>query len=247
MDLGVGSVLYLGCAAIVTAVLHSLGGFAGALMLAIGIAPVVGVKATVPIVSVAMMISHSTRAWLFRHSIHWPVYLTIVAAGLPGIVVGVLFYVELPERIVGVGLGIFLLAMVALRRVLQGLEIRLGRPAIATVAVPWGFISGTTFGSGLMLGPFLLGAGLAGEVLLGTVAMLGFSLNVFKTVVFGLSPLLTFQLILIGLGLGLATIPGHRLGRWIVRRTPLRIHTLFLEAFMVLGGLYFIAKGIGIA
>ena len=137
--------------------------------------------------------------------------------------------------------------MIVLRRVLRELKISVGRPTIAAVAVPWGFISGTTFGAGLMLGPFLLGAGLYGEVLLGTVAMLGFSLNVFKTLVFGLSPLLTGQLALIGLGLGLATIPGHRLGRWIVRRTPVRIHTLFLEAIMVLGGLYFIAKGTGIA
>jgi uncharacterized membrane protein YfcA len=247
LDLGVGSALYLGCAAVVTAVLHSLGGFAGALMLAVGIAPVVGVKATVPIVSVAMIVSHSSRAWLFRNGIHWPIYLTIVAAGLPGIVTGALLYVELPERIIAVGLGIFLLAMIALRRVLRGWKVSVGRPTIATVAVAWGFISGTTFGAGLMLGPFLLGAGLTGEVLLGTVAMLGFSLNVFKTLVFGLSPLLTGELALIGFGLGVATIPGHRLGRWIVRRTPVRIHTLFLEAFMVLGSFYFIAKGIGIA
>ena len=30
----------------------------------------------------------------------------------------------------------------------------------------------------------------------------------------------------------------------ILQRTPIRVHTLFLEAFMLVGALYFIAKGL---
>ena len=45
-----------------------------------------------------------------------------------------------------------------------------------------------------MLAPFLIGAGLAGETMIGTIALLGFSLNVTKTIVFGMSPLLTHEL-----------------------------------------------------
>ncbi|MEM7045790.1 MAG: hypothetical protein AAF543_23520 [Pseudomonadota bacterium] len=48
---------------------------------------------------------------------------------------------------------------------------------------------------------------------------------------------------MIGAGLGLRTIPGHYLGRLILQRTPVRIHTLFLEAFMLVGALYFISQG----
>ena len=47
---------YCAVAAFGTAILHSVGGFAGALMLAITLAPVLGVKETVPVVAVAMMI-----------------------------------------------------------------------------------------------------------------------------------------------------------------------------------------------
>ena len=101
-----------------------------------------------------------------------------------------------------------------------------------------------SFGVGMILGPFLLGAGVAGEALVATVAVNGVLLNLIKTVTFGLSPLLTFELTLIGVGLGLCTIPGHVLGRFVLQRTPVRVHTLFLEAFMLAGALYFLAQGL---
>jgi uncharacterized membrane protein YfcA len=109
-------------------------------------------------------------------------------------------------------------------------------------AVPYGLISGSTFGAGLMLAPFLLGAGLAGEQLVGTVAALGFGLNIIKAAVFGFSPLLNQALLMKGIVIGLFTIPGAYTGRWIVRRTPIRVHTRLMEVFILCGAAYFIWK-----
>ena len=131
-----------------------------------------------------------------------------------------------------------------LRRYLADKSITIPRKAIAVVAIPYGFLSGASFGVGMILAPFLLGAGIAGETLLATVAVAGIVLNVTKTVTFGLSPLLTAELALLGVMLGLATFPGHAAGRWIVRRTPIRVHTLFLEAFVLLGATYMVWKGL---
>lgn len=236
--------LYMGTAAFLTAILHSVGGFAGALMMAIAIAPAIGVKLTVPIVAVAMIVSHGSRAWLLRKAVDWQALRTIFFVAFPFILAGVIFYVEISEKAVGVFLGSMLLITVPLRRLLQGRSIQVPRVGLAAIAVPYGFLSGASFGVGLMLGPFLLGAGVAGETLVATVAVNGFLLNVIKTVAFGISPLLTRDSMLIGIGLGLCTIPGHHVGRMILQRTPIRIHTLFLEAFMLLGAVYFLAKGL---
>ncbi|MDJ0945760.1 MAG: sulfite exporter TauE/SafE family protein [Kiloniellales bacterium] len=235
--------LYMAAAAFVTATLHSVGGFAGALLMAIAIAPAIGVKLTVPIVAVAMIVSHGSRAWLFRNSVDWRAFATIFIVAVPFIIGGVVFYIELSEAAVGLFLGSLLLTTVPLRRVLEGRSIQVPRAGLAVAAVPYGFLSGASFGVGMMLGPFLLGAGVVGETLIATVAVMGFLLNLIKTVAFGLSPLLTPSYMLVGAGLGLCTIPGHRLGRHLLRRTPIRVHTLFLEAFMLLGGIYFLSKG----
>ncbi len=235
--------LYMGAVAFFTAILHSVGGFAGALMMAIAIAPAIGVKLTVPLVAVAMIVSHGSRVWLLHKAVDWQAFRLTFLVALPFILAGVFFYVELSERAVALFLGTMLLITTPLRRILKGRSIEVPRAGLAAIAVPYGFLSGASFGVGLMLGPFLLGAGLAGEALVATVAVNGFLLNLIKTLAFGFSPLLTYDLALIGVGLGLCTIPGHHIGRMILRRTPIRIHTLFLEAFMLAGGVYFLSRG----
>lgn len=235
---------YCAVAAFGTAILHSVGGFAGALMLAITLAPVLGVKETVPVVAVAMMISHASRAWLFRKAVDWGIFLMLLIFGLPCVVLGVMFYVELSDTAVALFLGCFLLITLPLRRILAGRKIVVPRKAIAVIALPYGFISGTSFGAGMILAPFMLGAGIVGETLLATVAVSGIMLNVTKTIAFGFSPLLTAQMALLGVLIGLCTLPGHMVGRAIVRRTSIRVHTLILELFVTAGACYMLWRGL---
>ena len=96
----------------------------------------------------------------------------------------------------------------------------------------------------MVLAPFMLGAGIVGETLVATMAVSGVMLNVTKTIAFGLSPLLTVELAGLGVVLGLCTFPGHAVGRWIVRRTSIRVHTLVLETFVGIGAIYMLWKGL---
>ena len=210
--------------------------------MSIAIAPIIGIKLTVPIVSVAMMISHGGRAWFFRKAVDWKVFTLLFCCAFPFILLGVRTYVSLPEATVGLLLGCILLITIPLRRILKNRSITIPKAAIGVVAIPYGFLSGASFGVGLILGPFLLGAGVAGETLIATLAVQGFFLNTIKSVAFGFSPLLTPANIALGVGLGLCTIPGHYIGRKIVRKTNEQKHTLLLEAFMLCGGLYFISR-----
>jgi len=233
---------YLCTVAFVTAVLHSLAGFAGALLLSIAIAPAVGVKLTVPIVTVAMIISHGSRAWLFRRSVDWGIFIMLFSCALPFILLGVYTYVSLSEAAVGLFLGCLLFVTVPLQKILRNKSISIPRWAIGVVAVPYGFLSGASFGVGMLLGPFFLGAGLAGETLVATIAIQGFLLNIIKTVAFGFSPLLTSTTAAIGIVLGLCTFPGHWLGRRLLKRTRREAHTRMLEVYMLMGACYFVSR-----
>ncbi len=239
-SLGPGTYLLIAAIAFGTAVFHSVGGFAGALLLAIFLAPIIGVKETVPVTATAMIVSNCARMWVFRHAVSWRSFLCIFSVAVPGIVAGAVFYVTLPVHHVALLLGGFLIASLPLRRHLAARRFRVGARGLMLAGLPYGLISGTTFGAGMMLAPFLLGAGLLGESLVATVAALGFGLNLTKSLVFGFSPLLTQALAVQGLLIGLCTIPGAYIGRWIVRNTPIRVHTLFLEALILSGASYFL-------
>lgn len=234
--------------AFASAVFHSVGGFAGALVMTIALAPILGVKETIPIVATAMIVSNTTRVWAFRRWINWRVVAAIFTAALPGIVLGAILYIKLPVHYVALLLGIFLVCIVPLRRLFQARDFKVGINGLRAVAVPYGFVAGSVMGAGLMLAPFLLGAGVLGSEMIAVIAALGLGLNVSKTVIFGLSPLLDATMALKGLMIGLCTIPGAFTGRWIVTHTPLRIHTMFMEAFILAGGGYFLwraATGFG--
>ena len=242
MDLDLIPVLLVILAAFGTAVFHSVGGFAGGLLLAICLAPILGVKETVPVTATAMIISNVTRVWVFRHAVNWRAFAAIFGVAVPFIILSAVIYIALPAPVVALLLGSFLVISVPLRRFMESRDFKVGVKGLAMAAVPYGLISGSTFGAGMMLAPFLLGFGLAGEYLVGTVAAIGFGLNLTKSLVFGFSPLLGQALLLKGIVIGLFTIPGAYVGRWIVRNTSLRVHKLFMEGFILCGAAYFLWK-----
>ncbi len=230
-------------AAFATALFHSVAGFAGALLLSVCLAPLIGVRAVVPVVSLAMIISNSNRILLFRNQIDWKAYRAIMITGLPGIIVGAVIYLYLPIKAIAIVMGCFLLISIPLRRVFKKRNYNVGYRGLSIVAIVYGVISGTVFGGGMILGPFLLGAGIVGQGLVGIVAALGLTLNITKTIVFGAGSLLDQEMISLGIVVGLCTIPGGMLGKWIVKNTDIEVHTVIVETLMFIGGCYFLYQG----
>ena len=244
-NLDLATVALVAVIAYASAVFHSVGGFAGALLLTIGLAPVLGIKETIPVAAVAMIVSNSTRVVVFRRWIPWPAYFAIFTCALPGIVLGAFLYIKMPVHYVALVLGVFLSITVPLRHYFVRRNFKVGLNGLRAIAVPYGFISGTVMGAGLMLGPFLLGAGIAGEQIIALVSVLGLGLNITKTAIFGFSPLLDLAMAIKGILIGICTMPGAYTGRWIVTHTPIRIHTAFMEVFILCGAVYFIWQAAG--
>ena len=65
-DFTTGQFIYIAACAFLTACFHSISGYAGGLILAICLTPVLGVKAIVPVLAMSLLISHTSRAWAFR-------------------------------------------------------------------------------------------------------------------------------------------------------------------------------------
>ena len=163
---------------------------------------------------------------------------------IPTIIGGAMLYVYLPVTAIAAILGCFLIISVPLRRVLKKRNFVVGLRGLSVVGSGYGIAAGTVIGAGLLLAPFLLGAGLAGEGLVGIVAALGFTVNVIKTLVFGGSELLNLELAVAGVLIGLCTIPGAYTGRWVVQHTPIRVHTILVEVMILCGAGYFLYQAL---
>ena len=62
--IGIDTVLVILAIALLTSAVHGATGVAGGFLLSAAIAPIIGIKPIVPVISVALLISHSSRVIL---------------------------------------------------------------------------------------------------------------------------------------------------------------------------------------
>ena len=101
------------------------------------LAPLLGVKETVPVVATALIISNIARIWAFRKSVAFKEYLAVFLTGLPFIVLSAYVYVSLPVGVVALVLGLFLLVSIPLNRSLKKKEVKVGLRGLALLGSLW--------------------------------------------------------------------------------------------------------------
>jgi uncharacterized protein len=218
------------------AVIGAVGGFGTGIILTAALAPLIGVKALVPVLAVAGVIINSGRFWFYRKSLDRRVFAIVLASALPFLVLGTWIYSVLDARTLGVVLGLVILASVPLRRVLKKREIVIGRGGLAVGGGVFGLASGIATGTGVILVSLLLGSGLAGPAVLATDALVTIALDLSKALLFGRFDLLDSQHFFTGVVIGLASIPGSAFGAWLVARMHAHLHVLFMEGLILFGG-----------
>jgi hypothetical protein len=218
------------------AVIGAVGGFGTGIILTAALAPLIGVKALVPVLAVAGVIINSGRFWFYRKSLDKRSFAIVLASGLPFLVLGAWIYSVLDARTLGVVLGLVIVSSVPLRRILKKHEIVIGPAGLAVGGGVFGLASGVATGTGVILISLLLGSGLAGPAVLATDALITIALDLSKAVLFQRFNLLDSQHFFTGVVIGVASIPGSALGAWLVARMHAHLHVLFMEGLILIGG-----------
>ena len=218
------------------AVIGSVGGFGTGIILTAALAPLIGVKALVPVLAVAGVIINAGRFWFYRHHLDRRTFAIVLASALPFLVAGAWIYSVLDARTLGVVLGLVIIASVPLRRILKKHEIVIGTAGLAAGGGIFGLASGVATGTGVILISLLLGSGLAGPAVLATDALITIALDFSKALLFQRFDLLDSQHFFTGVVIGVASIPGSALGAWLVHRMHARLHVFFMEGLILVGG-----------
>jgi len=94
------------------AVIGGLGGFGAGVILAAALAPLIGVKALVPVLAVAGVIINAGRFWFYRAHVDRAALAVMLAAALPLLVLGAWLYSVLDARVIGTILGLAVMGSV---------------------------------------------------------------------------------------------------------------------------------------
>jgi len=226
------------------AALGGLSGMGAGLLVTLFITPIIGPKAVLPVLSVFMLINNATRVWFYRDALDLRQALQIVAVAVPMSALGAMVYVRLEGEIIQLLLGSILIASIPLRRWLTGQQIRPSRSFVFALSGLYGFLSSIIVGAGMLLMPMLMGLGFAGPALLATDAAVTALVNIAKILFYGKLDALTAEMAMLAVVMGLAAVPGTWAGVWVVRHTPIRVHTLMIEALILVGGVSMIWRSV---
>ena len=233
---GAGPLLAVAAVAFCASVFGGLSGFGTGLVLPVFLAPVVGVAQVIPVMAVAMLFNNGGRVIAFRREIAWPTARRFLLLGLPACIASAWGYTRLDARAIGIALGLFLLASVPLRRWLRRIDLQLGPRGQLAAGALFGAVNGTLTGAGVLLVAFLMATGAAAAAVVATDATISVLMGVAKVMVFGGFSALDLPLAAFGVAVGVFSLPGAFVARWLVTRLPAPLHAGLIEAVIVAGG-----------
>src|SRR5713101_3374878 len=198
--------------------------------------PLVGAEPVVPIIAISAIFTNSSRfAAYLRHADLRRAGIVVAAAALTT-ALGAYGYTRLSNAGAALVIGAMLISSVPLRRSLKRRDVKIGDTGLAAGAVGYGVLVGGTSGSGVILLSLLMAAGLEGAAVIATDAVISVTTSMIKISVFGLSGVVTAQVLAFAVLIGAIALPGAFLAKAFVERMPVHIHTAILDAAVITGG-----------
>ena len=234
LDLGVAVLAAISIAAFLSGVLHGATGMAGGIVMASILAHLIGIKAAVPAMTIALVFSHASRAVLYAKETDWAIARHVLLFGCPTIVVGAVVFGRISPTAVALVFALFLTLSFPIKYWARTNEVKTGPRLLAGASVVWGMLAGNVIGPGFFLAPFLLGTGMNRLSFVGTLASVTLVMNILKSTVFGVTSLMSVELFLLGAAIGIITIPGNWVGRTILRRLKDSDHRRAIDIMTVL-------------
>lgn len=239
-EFGIWTLVAIAVAALVTSTIHGTVGVAGGFLMTAALSLLIGVRPVVPVMSIALVVSHGARSLMNLTDFNRRVFVSIMLPAFPMILAGGVIYAMLPVDWVALILGLIILSSIPLRHWARARKIEAGPRTLAGVGAAYGTLAGASIGSAMLLSPFMLGAGLTKEAFVATMAVISLSTNLSRLLAFGGADLLTSDYVALGLVVGVIMIPGNWIGRTFLRRMAPGTHSLLIDVFAVIGGANFL-------
>lgn len=233
----------VGLVAFLAATLAAVTGFGGAAVLLPVLVVAFGVRDAVPILTVAQLVGNGSRVWFNRRELEPRVVAWFALGAVPLGFLGGLAFSRAPLEGLTRLLGLFLLVVVAWRRLRPAGFPRPTLRAFALIGAVSAFLSALVGSVGPLMAPFFLAYGLVKGAYIGTEALSTVVMHVVKLVAYRQAAVLSGAAALAGLALGPVMILGSWAGKRIVDRLPEGWFVLVIEGTMVAAGLLFLIRG----
>ncbi len=229
--------------ALLASVLAAVTGFGGAAVLLPILVLVFGVRDAVPILTVAQLVGNGSRVWFNRRELDFHVVGWFALGGVPLAFLGGLLFARAPLEGLTRLLGLFLLLVVAWRRLGPKTDRKPPLRSFALIGAAASFLSALLGSVGPLMAPFFLAYGLVKGAYIGTEALATVVMHVTKLFAYHQASILSNHAVWVGLSIAPVMVVGSWIGKRIVDRLPEQVFVLLVELTMTAAGLLFLVRG----
>jgi uncharacterized protein len=222
---------------LVAGTLGGIVGFGSSLMLMPVLVIVFGPRQAVPIMAIAAIMANFSRVAVWWRDVDWRTCAAYSATAVPFAALGARTLLVLPPKIVEVGLGLFFVSMIAVRRWMAARRRRIGRGALAALGAPVGFLTGVVASTGPVTAPIFLATGLVKGAFLSTEAAASLAVYFAKAAVFRTFGALPLGIAVKGLLVGSTLTAGAFIAKRFVLHMDAARFQLLMDALLGLSGL----------
>ena len=232
----------LAITAFLAATLAAVTGFGGAAVLLPVLVIAFGVRDAIPILTVAQLIGNGSRVWFNRRALDLHVVGWYTLGAVPLALLGGYVFATTPFSALTRLLGLFLILVVAWRRLRKRAFPRPPLRSFALIGAAASFLSALVGSVGPLMAPLFLAYGLVKSAYIGTEALATVVTHVVKLVAYGEMAALSRHSVIAGAALGPVMIAGSYTGKRVADALPEHVFVAVIEATMVAAGLLFLIR-----
>lgn len=196
-----------------------------------------GPQEAVPIMAVASVLANLSRIAAWWRLVDWRAFAVYAATGAPAAALGAKTLLVMSPRVADLSIGLFLIAMVPLRRWFASRGFTLRLPHLAVAGAVIGFLTGIVMATGPISVPVFMGYGLSGGTFLGTESAGSLAIYASKVLSFRQFGAMPMETVIKGLIIGSSLMVGAFIAKgFVLRMGPERFRAM-LDGLMVTSGL----------
>jgi len=229
--------LFILCLGLVAGTLSGIVGFGSSIMLMPVLVIAFGPLQAVPIMAIAAIMANLSRIIVWWRDVDWRAAGAYAATGAPFAALGAATLLVLPARVIEAALGVFFIAMIAVRRWMAARQLKLGLAQLALIGVPVGYLTGIVVSTGPITAPVFLAAGLVKGAFLSSEAAASLAVYLAKAAVFRSYGALPVEIIVKGLIVGATLMAGAFIAKRFVLKMDAARFRLLMDGLMLASGL----------
>ncbi|QCI66540.1 sulfite exporter TauE/SafE family protein [Phreatobacter stygius] len=212
-------------------------GTGSTIMLAPVLAYCFGPQEAVPIMAVASILANVSRILAWWREVDWRAFAAYAVTGAPAAALGARTLIAIPPRAADIAIGLFLIAMIPLRRWFAARQFRFTLWHLGLAGAVIGYLTGIVIATGPISVPVFVSYGLVGGAFLGTESAGSLAIYAAKVLSFRQFGALPVEIVLKGLITGSSLMAGAFVAKRFVLSMDAAHFRVMLDGLMLVSGL----------